>query len=193
MPIARVTAIWRGFRGAPGYSNFYFAGDDAIEQPGAAMALAVRTFFADIATTLPGSVNVSIQPTVDTLDEASGALVGQQDIEVPASVTGGGTNNYSAASGAVVNWLTTSYRNGRRVRGRTFLVPLSSTVYDTNGDLAAGFLTDIREAAQALVDSPGTTGMRVWSRPVNGAGGAAFPVSGVAVPDLGAVLRSRRD
>lgn len=157
------------------------------------MATAVAGFFSGIATALPSSVSISMQPTIDTLDETNGALVGQQDIEVPPSVSGGGTNNYSAASGAVVNWLTTAYRNGRRVRGRTFLVPLSSTVYDSNGDLSSGFLTDIREAAEGLVSAPDTTGMVVWSRPRGGAGGDINPVTGVSVPDLGAVLRSRRD
>ncbi|AXH79089.1 MAG: hypothetical protein [Circular genetic element sp.] len=193
MPILRITAQWQGFRGAPGYSNFFFAGQAADQEQPAAHALAVRTFLAECAGYMPSSVNINIQPTASNIDETNGQVIGEVGFEAPGSVSGSGGTNYSAASGAVVNWNTTSFANGRRVRGRTFLVPLSSSAYDSQGDLASAPLTGIRNAARDLVASPGPAPLVVWSRPRGGAGGTDHVVTSASVPDLAAILRSRRD
>lgn len=193
MPILRITAEWAGFRGAPGYSNFYFNGQSADEEQPAAHALAVRTFFDSISASIPGGVSINIRPTADNIDETTGNIVGQVDFEAPDAVNGSATTSYSAASGAVVNWNTSSYRNGRRVRGRTFIVPLSNAAYDANGDLSSGALNRLRPAATELVTNPGPVPMVVWSRPSAGGAGDAYPVTSASVPDLGAILRSRRD
>lgn len=193
MAITRITAQWGGFRGAPGYSNFFFDADlggaDAVE----AAAVAVRKFFQGVREELPDSVNVTIQPTADIIDEASGQILSVVDFAAPAQVVGGGGANYSAATGAVVNWNTQDYVNGRRVRGRTFLVPLASSAFDAQGDLAGLTLTPLRAAAEALVTATVDAPLAVWHRPVGGAGGSSHVVSSSSVPDLGAVLRSRRD
>lgn len=193
MTIARVTAQWRGFRGAPGYSNFFFHGAVADEQPNEAMATAVATFFRAFNQLFPEDLTIGIAPTIDSIDETTGQLVGQADVTPPPTVAGGGSANYSAASGAVVNWLTSGFVGGRRVRGRTFLVPLSSAVYDAAGDLTNAARTAISDAANALVADSATTGMVIWSRPRGGGGGSIHDVDGATVPDLGAILRSRRD
>lgn len=193
MPILRITAQWLGFRGAPGYSNFFFQGQSADEENAAAHALAVRTFLNEAATYMPNDVTINIQPTAANVDELNGQVIGEVDFEAPQSVTGQTAGGYSAASGAVVNWNTSSFANGRRVRGRTFLVPLSSDAYDANGDLGTGALNIIRTAANALVANPGPVPMVVWSRPRAGSGGSISPVTSASVPDLGAILRSRRD
>lgn len=193
MTILRITAEWNGFRGAPGYSNFYFDGQTAIEEDPEAAALALKTFFDAVAGKIPGGVSVTIRPTADNVDETTGAIVGQVDFVAPSASNGTGTTSYSAASGAVVNWNTTAYRNGRRVRGRTFLVPLSTEAYDANGDLATTALNALRPAATALVDNPGPAPLMVWSRPGASGPGEAHPVTSATVPDFGAILRSRRD
>lgn len=193
MPILRITAEWNGFRGAPGYSNFYFQGQSADEENPLAHATAVRTFFSSIASRLPGQVSISINPTAENIDETNGNIIGQVDFEAPEVVNGSGTTSYSAASGAVVNWNTSSFINGRRVRGRTFLVPLTGAAYDTNGDLGSAALENLRAAASALVAAPGPAPMVVWSRPRGGAGGTDHAITSATVPDLGAILRSRRD
>lgn len=193
MAITRITAVWTGFRGAPGYSNFYFGGEPADASAAEECATAVRTFFTNISAALPESIRIGVQGTAEIIDEANGQITGQVDFDAPNGAAGGGGADYSAASGAVVNWNTAGYRNGRRIRGRTFLVPLSSISYDGQGDLDNTALTTLRNAAGVLAG--GTTAMPfvVWSRPVGGAGGSAEPVTGATVPDLGAILRSRRD
>lgn len=193
MPILRITAVWNGFRGAPGYSNFYFQGQSADEEDAAAHGLAVREFFQGVREELAGDTTVTIQGTADNIDETNGNIIGQVDFDQPPVVLANGSATYSAATGAVVNWMTGAYKNGRRVKGRTFLVPLGSGAFDGQGDLAAATLTVLRDAAQGLVANPGPVPMVVWSRPKNGAGGSVATVTSARVPDLGAILRSRRD
>ena len=193
MAISRITAVWSNFRGAPGYTNFFFDGafpDDAAAE---AAAVSVRQFFVDVNPHLPFEVNINIQGVADILDEGTGAITNQIDFNPPISVSGAGGGKYSAASGAVVNWNTVEYKGGRRVRGRTFLVPLTSDAYDDNGDLSGAALGAIRTAASDLITDLGANPLAVWSRPRGGAGGTAHVVSSATVPDMGAILRSRRD
>lgn len=193
MAITRYTALWSGFRGAPGYSNFYFSGPVFSDEEAAVVAGNIRRFFSGITAFLPSSVRIQVQSPADVLDEATGQITEQVDFEAPTAVEGTGGGDYSAASGAVVNWNTTGYRNGRRIRGRTFLVPLGSIAYDTQGDLGTNVVNGIRTAANELVSAETGQVMVVWSRPVNGSGGIAQAVTSATVPDLGAILRSRRD
>lgn len=193
MTITRITARWSGFRGAPGYSNFFFEGENAVDIEVKPLGEAVATFFRSVSDNLPAGVTITIDGNADNIDEATGNIVGQVDFEEPLAVTGGVQGNYSAASGAVVNWLTGSFVNGRQVRGRTFIVPLTTNSYDAQGDITSGVLDRIRAGAQGLVDANIPSPLVVWSRPRGGAGGTSHVVTGSRVPDLGAVLRSRRD
>lgn len=193
MAITRITAQWVGFRGAPGYSNFFFDGVFTDESGVEAAALAVREFFQSARSHMPSGCNVTVQSAADILDEVSGQITSVVDFAAPPVVTGLGDGVYSAATGAVVNWNTQDYVNGRRVRGRTFLVPLSSEAFDSNGDIAAATLIALREGANDLVTATLEAPLCVWHRPVNGAGGSSHVVTSSTVPDLGAVLRSRRD
>lgn len=193
MAITRISAVWSGFRGAPGYSNFHFAGDGADLLALDSAAEAVRNFFENFRIRLPSSVSIQIQPTAEVIDEASGQILGSYDITELDPVTGGTSSMYSAATGAVVNWNTQAYRNGRRIRGRTFLVPLTSNSFDSQGDLASETLTSLRNGADYLASGTSVLPFVVWARPINGSGGTAEPVTSYNIPDLGAVLRSRRD
>lgn len=193
MAITRITAQWGNFRGAPGYSNFHFDGEFLDESGVEAAAVAVHGFFEAFRHSLPGSVDIDIRPTAEVIDEASGQITSTVDFAVPPTVHGGTGDNYSAATGAVVNWNTQDYVGGRRVRGRTFLVPLATSAFDSSGDIASANLTAIRTAAAGLITAPIDHPLSVWRRPVGGAGGSSHVVSSATVPDLGAVLRSRRD
>lgn len=193
MAITRLTAAWTGFRGAPGYSNFYFAGDSADELLLEQSAETVRSFFQAFRDYLPSGINIQVRGNAEVIDEANGQITSQLDFEQPAPVIGATTGTYSAASGAVVNWNTNAYRNGRRIRGRTFLVPLSTNAYDSAGDLNGAALGDIRDGATYLSSGAAPLPFVVWARPINGSGGTAEPVVSHTVPDMGAILRSRRD
>lgn len=193
MTIARVTAQWSGFPGAPGYSNFFFeVAGSSDEQLGAPAV--VRTAFSSILQQLPSGVSIQVSPTVEYIDEATGVLQDYGDAEeTPDSVNGSSSGNWAGPTGAVVNWTTGTVRDGRRVRGRTFLVPLGSTAFQNDGTLGSlglaalnNFATNLRGGAE------NTTGLVVWGRP-SSTPGVAAPVTGHRVPDMAAVLRSRRD
>lgn len=193
MPILRVTAEWTGFSGAPGYSNFHFIGDGGGYDLAGARSV-VHGFFDAMSNSLPNSVEVSINQQGEILDTLTGELTGYLDDDTLLEPVSGGPNTtYSGATGAVVNWLTGSVRAGRRVRGRTFLVPLDALSFDATGTLTNTALENVRSGAELLVDSAPVTGFCVWARPANGMAGLAAPVTGARVPDLAAVLRSRRD
>nr|CRY96699.1 hypothetical protein [uncultured prokaryote] len=193
MAMTRFTAVWSGFRGAPGYSNFYFGGDGTVPGEIEADAARIRTFFNDIRDLLPTGLSVRIQPEAATIDETTGNITDLTAFDAPSQVIGGTNANYSAASGAVVNWLTGTYVNGRRLRGKTFLVPLTTSAYDGSGDLTGTALGTLQTAANDLVGEVGERALVVWSRPKNGSGGQSALVVSATVPDLGAILKSRRD
>lgn len=203
MDILRVTLRWNGFAGAPGYSNFHFAadpgfwdggflGDDAKAAANSAVAR-VAEGTLQIGPSVPASVSFSVEPEVLVIDSDTGEIQGQIQRD-PVSLGGpSGSGGYSAASGAVINWNTSDYRAGRRIRGRTFMVPLSSASYDAEGTLSTAALEDMRGFADALIGDGGQPELGVWSRPRNGAGGVFATVVSASVPDKVAVLRSRRD
>lgn len=202
-PILRVKALWSGFNGAPGYSVFHFrdftTGEDGfpVEADALSAAQRVTTFFDTFKGYLPRVVTVRVEPELELIEESNGQMIDIVSITSPAAVTGGAlaATTYSAASGAVVNWRTQGVRNGRRVRGRTFVVPLASDAYESNGTLGTNALTQLRTAADALVNGAGSPDLGVWARPTapGASDGNWFVANSAFVPDMAAVLRSRRD
>lgn len=194
---------WTGFPGAPGYSNFFFSTDggfwdggiigDNAQAAAEDAALSVNTAFGRITNLLPAGVTISREAEAPVIDSATGETVGLIDLPGTPAREGAGTGGYSGPSGAVVNWRTTDYRFGRRIRGRTFLVPLDGSAYEDDGTLTDDALSDLRGFGNDIIDVGGGTEFGVWSRPRNGSGGVFATVTGSNVPDLAAVLRSRRD
>jgi hypothetical protein len=145
---------------------------------------------------LPASVSVQVAPTVDALDVPTGQIV------LSASQSGGGgpvpgtdTTSFSSASGAVLTLNTATIRNGRRVRGRWFWVPLGGSAYDTGGTLAGGLLTTAATVSNDLTGiGSGSSPLVVYSRPTpGGSNGATAQVTSCTMRDKVAILRSRRD
>lgn len=201
--LLRVKTKWSGFSGAPGYTVLHFrdfgAGDGGGGDASAASALAavnrVSSFFTAARTALASTVTLNIEPEVDVLEDTTGELVTSFTTPTQAPIFGNNSGNYSAATGAVINWKTGGVRNGRKIRGRSFLVPVGGSGMDAAGLLAAGARTAILNAGIALVDPAGSPDLVVYARP-SGPGatdGQAALVTGVTVPNLLAVLRSRRD
>lgn len=154
---------------------------------------AIADFFTAIRTEIPTDVQLAIDPEIPIIDDFSGdAVAFLAPLSVPAIEQPTGTGSYPGPVGASVQWLTDSVKNGRRVRGRTYLVPLSNRAFDNEGTLDEGARTTLQVAANVLVLST-DLGLCVWSRPVNGVGGSSHLVTGAIVADKSAVLRSRRD
>jgi hypothetical protein len=197
MPVAmyRYRYTWTGWLGQPGYTNF-FALTDATPQQ---LADDSHQFFltalggGGAITMLPENLKITGDAYVSELADDSGDEQVQLQVTIPPVVSGLGVSAYAAPSGACVTWNTNKFLSGRRVRGRTFLVPLSGLAYEPNGTLSDVFLTNLRLAAVNYISSP--TAPCVWHRPTTkgGVDGAAFAIITSVVGDRSAVLRSRRD
>lgn len=201
--LLRVRARWTGFSGAPGYTVLHFRdfastndNPDAVTQAGATGAVTrTRAFFDAIKALLPTQVLINVEPEVDVIESTDGKLQRSYTTGTTAAVAGTATSAFSAASGAVVNWRTDGVRNGRRVRGRTFLVPIAMTAFATTGQLSTASQTTLQSAATALADNAQTPDLHVFGRPTaaGATDGVAHPVSNAGVPLMGAILTSRRD
>lgn len=183
--IDKLVVQWNGFIGAPGYSVFYAT-------PGAGVRADILTFLQAIADWLPVGVELSVPASGDTVDDASGTLVSTWTSGVDTQVIGTSGGIYAAPSGVCVTWDTDGIANGRRVRGRTFFVPIGGNALATDGTLTPQAVQDFRDSAAALVTAAGGD-LLVWHRPIAGAGGSSHGVVGSRVRDTVAVLRSRRD
>lgn len=197
MDIFRITARWTGFTGAPGYSTFFFSsgffdggllGDEAQ-----ILAERVTTALDSLSSLLPNSVSIRVEPEVQVLDSDTGIASGFHSIDQPAAITGNSDGGYPGPAGGVVTWRTNDLRNGRRIRGRTFVVPLAGNRFEDDGTLLSQTITGLNNFAEELRGGVGDGDLGVWSRPVNGSGGVFATVVSHTIPDMVAVLRSRRD
>ena len=157
----------------------------------------VYAFFNAIKALVPQQVSIQVQGEVEAIEETDGVL---QDVLVattPAAIVGTAlvSNPYAAAVGAVVSWRTGVVRNGRRIRGRNFLVPLTSTAFDNTGTLTSSALTTLNTAATALRDTTSIADLGIYARPTaaGATDGLWALVTGHQIPDMGSILRSRRD
>lgn len=196
--LARIKVNWTGFVGAPGYTNLYFRdpGSATMSQSVVNAAItATDTWLGAWVSSIPQVVNFVIDPNVEVIDENNGSLVALFTGTPSTTRAGSQTGNYSAASGAVVNWKTIGIRNGRVMRGRTFMVPLAATAQGPDGSLDATKLASLRTATATFISSFGTAALVVWGRPTTSGGtdGVSAAVTGFNIPDFSAVLRSRRD
>lgn len=200
MPVSRVEVIWSGWSGGPGLTSFHF---DDIRGAETVHLDRVRTFLIDVlggpptAGYLPTVVKLDVNPVVETYDETTGNLLATTVGTKPAQISGAGTD-FAAPAGAAISWSTGlvhdvpgSEAGPHLVRGRTFLVPTSSSVVEADGSLKAATLTDMNAAVSAFITA--NPDFVIWSRPVAGAGGAFGVVIAGLVRDKVAVLRSRRD
>lgn len=198
--IARVKLHWTGFVGGPGLSVFHFMTDAGTPPTNAdclAVAGRVRAFADAIKGMVPSTVSMLVDPAVEIITSPGGTLQTVENVTPPAVVnsTASSTIVYSAASGAVISWRTAGIRNGRRVRGRTFLVPLHGNAYQNDGSLDAGYITSLNTAATNLRDTSTNIDLAVYGRE-SGPGaldGVVYQVTSHNVPDRAAILKSRRD
>ena len=198
----RVRVQFNSIEGPPGVATFYFL-DLATALP------SLTSLFTSLANRMPLGVTLKVQSSGDVIESTTGALIGawNKDAEPEIGATGG--PNYAGASGGQIEWLTSQIMDGRRVRGRTFIVPLSTDAYRTGG-LIDSATTDLQGVAAAAFIVAQSSSFVIWHRPFPGRsasapgvlpkvtakaahiGGFAL-VTGGRVPTKTVVLRSRRD
>lgn len=187
MALARVSCAWQGWPGSPGVSQMYIAGT-----PVQGNIDAIRTFFNSLAAGLPSGLTIQVPSSGDVLSETDGSIQTTWSVgSTPAVVTGTNLGAYAGNAGAVVHWLTAGVVSNRRVRGRTFLVPLCNDRYDTSGSISTAFLSTLSTAASTYVTAQAGAAV-VWARPAPGRSGSMHAITSSRVPDLAVSLRSRR-
>lgn len=196
--VSTVTAVWQGFTGAPGYSRFNFL---ELANPSAVQAAvnAVRSLLFVHGQSMLNTWSIGVQSLVQHHDLATGVLTGESTAGTPAAGINGSlaaTTVYAGGSGLVVNWITGQFWNGRKVRGRTFIVP-AVNVYSSDGTITSGVQSNWQSAGNTFAATSGITPV-VWakkfddSNPPKQLAGAAFTITGTLVPDRAAQLRTRR-
>lgn len=179
----RVTWSGPGVAG-PGLTTFYTVN-------GSMDPSKVVTFFTALVGLLPDDVQITIPSAGDNITEISGDITGAWATPGGGVVSGTNNGTFALGSGARIVWDTGGIRNGRHVRGTTYLAPLVSTAFDTTGRLAASAQTTLTNAANALRTGLGGN-LVIWSRPKGVQAGIQSPVTGVIVPETPTSLRSRR-
>ena len=113
-------------------------------------------------------------------------------VTAPLPVTGVDTGVYAAVAGACVTWLTQGVLAGKRVRGRTFLVPMGAGGLQNDGTLSTAEVSAINTAASNLIAA--APEFTIWRRPTSkaAADGSSHPVLAFRVQDKTAFLTSRR-
>jgi len=181
----RVECVWTGATALPGASVLY--GSTGVPT----LASDAYTFFDAIKALLPSSVSITVPGAGDLIEDSDGSLAGTWSSTGVGTVTGTSGLSYAAGVGARIVWRTNGIRNGRRVRGSTFICPLVTTVFEGNGTLTSAAMTTLGNAATALAAGGR---LLVWSRPTppGGSDGDSNAVLNATVPDRVTALRSRR-
>jgi len=197
--VSCVKAVWSGFTGAPGYSSFYFNElTDAASRNAAGAA--VRAFFQSLSAHFLVGWSIQVQSLVQSFDIGTGKLTGEGAMSTVPGIVNGvtvGTTVWAGGTGYVVNWLTGAIHNGRKVRGRTFIVPAVSTCFQNDGTVLDAVATTAQNAGNTLI-ADASTEFGVYARYWNDAtppvqtGGGFSSATGVLVPNRAAQLRTRR-
>ena len=164
----------------------------------------LHTFWSAVSGYLPGDVSVMVEAEGDEINDVDGVITGAWSADPVAIIPGGGSGGYAAPVGALFTWSTATILDGHRLKGRTYMVPISDAVMSDRGAL--------QEAPRALLAGAALNftveqdaSFVVWHRPFAGkpavGGRPARPahdgghglVTGSSVQAKMAVLRSRRD
>jgi len=149
------------------------------------------TFFGAVKGLIPSVTTITVPTNGDLVDDITGVLSGSWTGGTGGATACTGAGNYFAGVGAYINWGTPLIINGRRLRGRTFICPLTVNQSDSNGTLLAAAVTTLTTAASTLA---ATGHITCWHRPTSpgASNGASATITSATVPDQVTSLRTRR-
>jgi hypothetical protein len=160
---------------------------------------AVRVFWDALGGYLPDELKLTVNPVIDVYDQATGQLTASYVAgTAPAQVTGRATGSYAGGVGFKVVWNTGQIRNGRRVKGSTFVVPGASNAFGLTGTVLPAVVVAVNAAAAQLISglNAGGTPLAVWSRPRDTPSvraGYSTEVTQGSTSSKSAIMRGRRD
>ena len=193
MSYTEILTIWTGATGLPGYTKMRYVGELSSGQLTSAAAN-WRTFLDSIKAIIPTIVTLTVQPTA-SFHQDDGTLIGEAAIvSPPAPVIGTGAGAYLSASGLLILWNTGAVNGGKKIRGRTYFVPMTANAAQSDGTIVETNRTTVQSAATTLVASTPPPAINSRARASNPtATDATVIVVSANVPDKQVVLRSRRD
>ena len=186
----RMKVLWTGLAGTPGTTTLYSTDIPPVS--------GVAAFFNSLKPNHPTGLSWTVPADGDTIESTTGQLIGTWSSGSSSSVAATGTGSWVAPSGYMLRLNTTTVVDGHRLRGRIFMVPALTGIFDSNGTLTSTCVSGAETALTALVTAYATK-LVVWHRPIIAAGGAVTRagshgiVTGGICPDVPVVLRSRRD
>lgn len=188
MQLNRVVVSWAGTPIVGLAVNvLHYAGDTGPSNPAA-----IKTAYQTLAGILSTGVTITVPDSGEVLEDTTGILESVWTGTGGGNVVGTAGGVVAAGVGACITWKTGGIIDGRRLRGRTFIVPLSSTAYEANGTLTAAAITALNNFGTSLMASGP---LAVWHRPTDAetADGNSYGVVSFSVRDKVAFLSSRRD
>lgn len=206
--VFKVRATWSGFTGAPGYSNFHYSDltTDTLRNSAGAN---VRAFFSALASYFMSTWTIQVGGEVTEYDMTTGDLIGSYTMStIPTALPGtAAPGAFANGAGFSVQWNTNLIHTGRRLRGRTYIVPAMGC-FDTDGTLSSGVSAAVQAAANVLItpSSPEfVVWKRIWTKPTQDMtlaeakafkqeqiGGATAPVTSHTLRDMASQLRTRK-
>lgn len=158
MTIAQISAKWDGLTGLPGYTFVYVRSTASSPNP-------LQAFFEAIKSYLPLPLTVQVPNSGRLIDETNGKMTGVWGAGTTTTTSASGVNTYPPQAGAQVKWDTNDFVNGRRVRGRTYIVPLTTSAFSSGGLIGSTVANAINAAATTMISSY-TGNLVIWSRPL---------------------------
>jgi hypothetical protein len=166
----------------PGVSTFYSQGTDVTVLKGR-----LATFYGAVKGYIPSGITITIPSSGRVIESTTGHPTAMWANGTDTAIACTGTGGVHAAGGAMIRWNSSLFVNNRRLRGKTFLVPLTVSSYSSDGTLDSAAFGVLNTAAAAVPG--GTSGLAIWSRKW---GQWAAATTGECV-DKAVVLTSRRD
>lgn len=155
--LAKIVLQWNGLPGGAGYSIFWSTQTVPNLTP-------FNSFLVAIQALYPQSVTIVSSNTGELIESTTGKMTGTYTTTGATSTIGTGATSYTPQSGALVKWNTGFFANGRAVRGRTYIVPLTIGQFGAGGVLQAAAVTTLQTAATNLV-AQSQPNLVVYSRP----------------------------
>lgn len=193
MKLHRLVLEWAG-AGVVGraVTVLHFDGTEDAAPPVAA----VKAAFEAGKLLFPGGMTITVPNAGDSIDDTDGTLDGVWSSTGGGVVNASGSVGTAAGVGVCIGWSTGAIVSGskgpRKLRGRTFLVPIARQYFDSDGTL----MTEGMVLAQGIANSlQASGGLAVWHRPTTpgGINGTSGAVLSNKVRDRVAYLSSRRD
>lgn len=158
MTIAQLTVKWDKLTGLPGYSFFYVRSTAASISP-------IPTFLDAIKQFFPVPLEWTVSPFWKLIDETNGKATGAGGGGPEPKIAATGGTAYAPQSGVQIKWDSGEFVNGRRVKGRTYLVPTVNTRWMAGG-VADPVMTNTINAAADVMRQAYTGNLVVWARPL---------------------------